>query len=663
MAKLTITRFGSLAPRVSPRELPAGAATTAINADVKSKDLRPIKPVQPVIAVSGGVPVSAYRAEWNGSEKWRTWTKDVDVVRAPLSVETEARFYWSGDGEPRYATFTEFGATEYRLGLPYLTANIAGPNVAVTGGTGPTETRSYLYTFITELGEESAPCRPSDPVTGNFDGTWAISSISPAPVNSGSIASASYDAVSGTTSVTTLDAHWLSVGDEVVLNGSTVSVTSSTYPATFVVQGDYSTATTWSRAVPWRLTNLKLRIYRTIGTSADWQLVDEIAPATSYNDTKSTASQIMGDSLVSNDYEPPPAQIRGFGILPNGVLFGFYGTTVYLSDPYQPHAFPLNNQYSVDFPIVGLASFGNSICIATEGNTYVLDGASPSSATLRKVGTVWPCKSKRSVIGLSTGAVYASDVGMIYVSDADSVVWTKDYYTEFEWADLVPTTMISAISKNQLFIQYTTSSKTGILVFDFVERTLMELDFSAFGLLGTLQFIHHDLRNGELYLITDVAAHQYDASVGAAVSYEWISSEMESPKAVTMSAMRCAFDSTLSEADIAAINAQNAAIQASNSSLLTNYDGHGGFSGFAFGSEMFSGSNFQPLISTTDSLTVELMADGRTKASVSLSLGDTDEILRIPTGYRGRIWKVRIVGTMRVKSIEFASNPLEIANG
>ena len=252
---------------------------------------------------------------------------------------------------------------------------------------------------------------------------------------------------------------------------------------------------------------------------------------------------------------------------------------------------------------------------------------------------------------------------MIYVSDADSVVWTKDYYTEFEWADLVPTTMISAISKNQLFIQYTTSSKTGILAFDFVERTLMELDFSAIGLTGTLQFIYHDQRNGELYLITDSEIYQHDAALGQSISYEWISSEMESPKAMTMSAMRCAFDSTLSEADIAAINAQNAAIRASNSSLLANYDGHGGFSGFAFGSEMFSGSNFQTLIPITESLTVELLADGRTKASVSLSPGDTDEILRIPTGYRGRIWKVRIVGTMRVKSIEFASNPLEIANG
>lgn len=176
-----ITGFLGILPRTSERLLPDMAAQIAENVVLTSGEIRPTKKPYMVFApVTIAEMYAAYRAYNGTTEKWRTWQFDVDVVKGSLSPDVEQRYYWTGDSCPRYASFTNFGTTDWALGLP-------GPGTALTvsasGGTGGTVSRFYAYTFINSLGEESTASPESLLVTGKVDGTWTISGFSAAPTN------------------------------------------------------------------------------------------------------------------------------------------------------------------------------------------------------------------------------------------------------------------------------------------------------------------------------------------------------------------------------------------------------------------------------------------------------------------------------------------------
>lgn len=180
-----ITGFLGLVPRTAERLLPDMAAQIAENVNITSGELRPMR--QPYMVHAPSVQAdmfAAYRAFDGVTEKWRTWQADIDVVKGSLSPDVEARYYWTGDACPRYANFTNWGSTDWALGLP---GPVSALTVAPSGGTGATVSRFYVYTFINALGEESAPCSASALATGKVDGTWTLSGFAASITNDRSV--------------------------------------------------------------------------------------------------------------------------------------------------------------------------------------------------------------------------------------------------------------------------------------------------------------------------------------------------------------------------------------------------------------------------------------------------------------------------------------------
>jgi hypothetical protein len=176
-----ITGFLGIMPRTSERLLPDMAAQIAENVTLTSGEIRPMK--KPALAYGPGTVAqmyAAYRAYNGTTEKWRTWQFDVDVAKGSLSPDVEQRYYWTGDGCPRYATFTNWGTTDWALGMPAPTSALTA---SPSGGTGLVESRFYAYTFINALGEESSASPVSALVSGKVDATWTISGFSAAPTN------------------------------------------------------------------------------------------------------------------------------------------------------------------------------------------------------------------------------------------------------------------------------------------------------------------------------------------------------------------------------------------------------------------------------------------------------------------------------------------------
>jgi len=131
MAGKKIQKFLGIAPKVSDELLPAMAAQNAVNLKLYSGDLIPyhaplnignvgrsgeIKTVYPLIDSS------------DSSNKWLSWTTDVDVAIASSTNDDEQRIYYTGDGVPKVTNYEiavtgsgPYPVAAYDLGLPLPT--------------------------------------------------------------------------------------------------------------------------------------------------------------------------------------------------------------------------------------------------------------------------------------------------------------------------------------------------------------------------------------------------------------------------------------------------------------------------------------------------------------------------------------------------------------
>ena len=217
---LKIVPFSGMVPRVADRLLPEGAAVTATNLVLSSGEIRPLRAPLLVNNPSSVGPWSTvYRPEWNGAEKWLAWKNDIDIARAPLSADVEPRYYWTGDYEPRYSTFSNLPSTIFALGVPGPTV---AATVASTGGAGSTVSRVYVYTYFSALGEESAPSPASAIASGKVDGTWTVSGMDVLPASTGV---ASLSTASNVTTFTSTAKHWLRTGDQIrLVSGASTTI-------------------------------------------------------------------------------------------------------------------------------------------------------------------------------------------------------------------------------------------------------------------------------------------------------------------------------------------------------------------------------------------------------------------------------------------------------
>lgn len=646
MAGIRIVPFLGMLPRTAERLLGDGAAVDAENVNLSSGEIRPIK--RPLLvntpAVSGPW-LSVYRAEHNDAQVWLAWPVDVDIVRAPLPPAVEPRYYWTGEGEMRYARFSDLPSGAFTVGAPRPKS---APAVSVSGGTGIDVTRVYVYTFYSPLNEESGDSPASALTTGKVDGTWAISGMDAFPANSG-IGTAVH--AGGVTTFTNTGNHWLRVGDQVVISGQTVAVSAVTSNTAFQVPGDFSAATAWARKAAWNTTGMKRRLYRSAGSSGNFQLVhDDVG--TSYNDTK-TDAQIMGDELISQGWEPPPANLRGLIALPNGALAGFFDNQLCYSEPYQPHAWPIEYRRATDHEIVGIQSYGTTVVAATAGTPYVAAGVEPATVTLETVDKVWPCLSKRSIVSIGDGVLYATSHGLAYVGMGGASIWTDSFFTRTEWEPLAPTSMIAAVSHGRVYVRWIgENGDKGVMVFAPSEANVGLTLLSA-----VPDELYGDPRNGKLYLVDATGIQQFDAGVGSRIDFSWKSKQYHLANPLNLGAAKVDFVSEMSQADYdAALIAYESAVTANNS-LVSGYGGIGAVNALQVGGGMLNGSNILKIaLPDAAALTFTLYCDD--VAVFSRVLVSDQSAFKLPQGFKTDNVAVGLTGAVRVKSVKLAETML-----
>lgn len=636
-----ITGFLGMLPRTAERLLPDMVATIAQNVNLTSGEIRPLMKPMEIVASNDLQNLTAYRAYNGTTEKWRRWTLDVDVARGPYPPDVEQRYYWTGDGCPRYATFTNFGTTDWALGLPKPTAK---PSVTHTGGVGSAVTRVYRYTYYQpSTGEEFGASPVSEPYTGKVDGTWTISNFSSSPPNSGTFTGV-YAA--GSTVCTTPTPHFNRVGDVVVINSADCTVTAAT-SLTYTVAGDVSAYTGWARKVAWNTAGLYQRLYRSAGTNASYQLVAERAVSTAnWTDTLSDAD-IMGDELISEDWEPPHVNLKGLICLPNGATVGFYENELWYSEPYQPHAYPPRYRYQTESQIVGIAAFGTTVVAATETRPYTFDGVTPDAVTPDAKSKIWPCKSKRSVSSAGDGVVYSTDSGLAYIGQGGSNIFTRPFYTVEEWRELGPSTMMVRVIDNRVYILHTPSggATKQILRLDMGEQAALTT------LTGDYNALYADPLNSYLYLVGKTV-DQWDAYYGTRYDWVWKSKEIELPEPTNFGAAKIEFVQTMSETEIQSAYAIRNATIAANEVVIAAGINVGAFGQAEMNGDPINGAtSLLPVPELPEYLTYTLYSKGRPVFSKALSSSDA---FRLPAGFKTDAISHQLSGNVHVKSIKVA---------
>lgn len=573
MVAVNIKAFRGQIPRISERLLTPNHATRALNCKITSGSLDPLAGIGQVFSTSLNIEtVYRYRAFVSGAyaDNWLTWAQDVNIVPSPNANDPDGRFYFSSESfEPRMSTYalsissTPYPTAWYSLGTA---APTVAPTVAHTGGSGATESRSYVYTYVTTFGEESPPSPPSTVYTTYLNATWNLTALQTAPLNSGTITAASTIS-SNTVRVTLNSVFGIAQYDTLTfsgvvgmtsLNGSfrvqSVDVANTRVTVSLDTVQTYTSGGAWARNAPFNTTGMVKRIYRTVGTSGLFLYVGEVAVATTtFNDTVAAAD--LGEELPTADSSPPPKNLTSLISLPNGCLAGVAGNELCFSDPYMPYSWPVRNRYA--FAGVGVAAIAasNSVIVLTETYPILYTGSDPEGMSGSTLDTYAPCVAKRGVVDLGGGALYPSFDGLWLVSPQQIRCITRSLYREEEWTLLNPATFDATFHDGRYYAYYAGQLQSRMLVLDIESPdSVTEVNESA-------DALYRNELDGKLYIAKGQKLYEWDIDHGHYYESDWQSVVMQFPVPVKFAAAQIHADfSAIVPVDTSQITANQALI-------------------------------------------------------------------------------------------------------
>lgn len=436
MPKLELINMGGKLPKVDPTLLPEQFAQTATNCDFRSGKLKPIKEPLP-----GDVLTGTPRGIWKKGSDFITFPTEVSVVNSQIA-ETNDRFYYTGDGYPKKSDSVIWDSTRY-LGV----APPAAAPIVTINGTGDGSTQdviSYVYTIVTEWGEESAP--------------------------------------SPETAVFTIEGN------------QTIELSSLAVPAT--VGGAE-----------------KFRFYRlssSESSNAEYLYVDEIEISLSGyvwdDDNGSNALKACSTEVLPvEDWDAPPDDLAGLIQVHNGMVVGFTGKQLFVSEPFIPYAFPEKYALPFDTDIQGIGYSNQTIIVVTKTQVYRVTGASPETLYAETTGFKQTCVSTSGFATTPYGVCFPSEEGLCFTDGTGVEVLTAEWISSEQWQALNPSN-IKATFYNGKYFAVLKGTATGFTV-DLKTGELVDIDLAP--TLTAIYDFYHDPEEDEIILLAYNSSAQY----------------------------------------------------------------------------------------------------------------------------------------------------------
>lgn len=670
MAAITFKAFRGEVPRTSGRLLTSNFASRAENVKLTSGRLDPIKGLQLAHTSLADEIRTIWRYRYTREDatfddNWFVFPGDVDVAGSMIADDADGRVYYTSDRhEPRMTTYAEaisgsgpYPDGWYALGIPLPSV---APSVSVTGGAAPVGDRSYAYTFVTALGEESGPSPASTIVSGNLSGTWDLSNLQTAPPNSGTVtAVANSSPAAGFVTVTLNTAFGLdafdtitlaSVGGMTDLNGShrIVSRDGDDVVIALVTAQTYTSGGTWARNAPINTTGMTKRIYRTAGTGGSFIFVDEIPVAqTTYADTTAV---LLGEVIQTSDHLPPPKNATSMITLPNGCTVVLAGNQVCFSVPYQPHAYPISNRYSFVGRGVALSPAGSSVIVLTDSYPILLTGTDPEAMSPSVMQTYAPCVSKRGVVYIGGGCLYPSHDGLYMATPSEVSNITSRLFRESEWRQVGPETFEAVFHDFQYYAVGTPvgANRGRMMVLD-----IKEMDSVSYVDEEATDLFRNDY-DGRLYLLKGREISRWDSNDNTRYLGDWVSAEvqLDQPRNFSVAQVHARF---------AAIQPVDTTILDANTALMAA--GPDAVNGHLCGAEILSlevcGSYLGLVPQATDKQVQFTLYDRETP--IFTTPVNSSRPFRLPAGTKTEVVRVGISASVGVFSATIAESTAELA--
>ncbi len=398
MSLIRFFEFGGMdrvseAHLVDPRQ-----AVEAIDLDVIRRSLRGLPVLTQEVVITSGVggsdPIALPLSSVSGSLEWLVFPFWVSLVEQAAINDTWQRVYWSRDGDGAGGLYYARRST-FDFGTAWQ-LGIPRPTTAPTlaSAGGTGPTEERAYVYCPRTQlGELGPPSPPASAVGNADGTWTLGSL----------------------------------------------------PATY---------TTPSAPI------VALEIYRTsIGTSSvSYRYVGEVAlGTTSYIDTLSNALLAFRSPLPSTWWDPPVPGLMGLIRHPSGSLAAFVNNTVYLSEPWYPHAWPIPYAYTVPHAIRALAVLRDAIIIFTTGKTWYLVGSHPSSMVLIEGAASYTVPSNRAIANTMDGLVVGTKDGLLFLSEDVNGNLSDEILELEEWRQYYSNALEVAANDREIVVFFNTS--------------------------------------------------------------------------------------------------------------------------------------------------------------------------------------------------------------
>lgn len=340
----------------------------------------------------------------------------------------------------------------------------------------------------------------------------------------------------------------------------------------------------------------------------------------SYDFVDDFDSRNLFDILGSDEYDPPPEDLRGLVSIQNNILVGFVGNTLYFSEPALAHAWP--NRYSkpVGDDIVALAAIAGSLLVLTKSFPYIVSVTDPAAGlTIARIDVLFPCLSAKSVVTMGFGIVWSTLDGLaVYSPSSGAALITKVLYNNDTWnADVDPNTVVAEYYGENYFASHSAGS------FVFEQDAKVGGFFVDTGPVFSASW--YDTYTGRLYYTSGTLGdiYEWDNLAQRALTMQWKSKVIVTKDMLNLGAARVIADyDTLTS------------VWNLSTSLWEVAD---------------------TVWNTADGIVFSLWADK--KLIYTNTIADIDGF-RLPTGYRTDTFEVGVSGNIRVRAIHLSETML-----
>ena len=377
------------------------------------------------------------------------------------------------------------------------------------------------------------------------------------------------------------------------------------------------------------------------------------------------------DILLTDEFDPPEATMTGLSLVQNNMVAGFFDNQLCFAEPGKPWAWPLKYRVTFEHDIVAIEVVGGYLIVLTDTYAYRVAGNDPLTLSVARIDTPYPCLSKRSVVNMGYGVLYATYGGLALWSPKGLSLATKYIHDWDTWDDEIdPTTIVGHFFDNKYFGSYTGGS------------FLFEQDEKIGGYYVTAghQFnsAWTDVSDNSLYTSSDTLGSitEWGSTSSPLRSMEWKSKTIVTKDYINLGAARVIADYTVTTEDAAAYSTYNTGVPIYNTAIWaesqqlgaingpTDYQGTDGadvnnFGGFNTG--IVNGpSGLNALVRSirdvpsTYSVVFQLF---QSKSLVYTQTITNDSIFRCPSGYKSDTFEVSVSSAARVRAIHLGETP------